>query len=104
MLGSVTVTVKDNQQEAQLPLLIVEGDGPSLFGRNWLSELRLDWKKMFLIRVDLQQNLQSTLEQHKDVFKPELGTLNGVEAKIHVEPQVQQGKDCAFRTTPESGT
>ena len=29
------------------------------------------------------------MEQHKDVFKPELGTLNGVEAKIHVYPQAK---------------
>ena len=28
------------------------------------------------------------MEQH-DIFKPELGTLNGVEAKIHVDPQAK---------------
>ena len=34
VLGSINVTVKDNQQETQLPLLVVGGDGPSLLGRN----------------------------------------------------------------------
>ena len=30
VLGSVMVTVNNNQQEAELPLLVVRGDGPSL--------------------------------------------------------------------------
>ena len=87
VLGSAMVTVKDNKQEAKLPLLVVGGDGPSLLGRNWLSAIGLEWKKIFAIRT--QQGLQSILEQHKDVFKSELGTLNGVEAKIHVDPQAK---------------
>jgi hypothetical protein len=81
------VTVAENQQKATLPLLVVGGDGPSLLGRNWLSEIRLEWEKIFSIRT--QQGLQSILEQHKDVFKSELGTLNGVEAKIHIDPQAK---------------
>ena len=28
---------------AHLPLLVVEGEGPSLFGRYWLKEIRPDW-------------------------------------------------------------
>ena len=79
VLGSVTVTVKDNEQKAKLPLLVVGGNGPSLLGCNWLSAIRLDWKRIFSIRT--QQGLHSILEQYKDVFKSELGTLNGVEAK-----------------------
>ena len=89
MLGSVRGTVKDNQQEAKLPLLVVGGDGPSLLGCNWpwLSEIRLDWKRIFSIHM--QQGLHSVLEQHKDIFKSELGTLNELKANIHVDPQVK---------------
>ena len=29
---------------AKLPLVIVKGEGPTLFGRNWLTEIVLDWK------------------------------------------------------------
>lgn len=76
VLGLVMVTVKDNQQEAKVPLLVVGGDGPSLLGRNWLLAIRLDWKRIFSIRT--QQGLQSILEQHKEIFKPALGTLNGM--------------------------
>ena len=39
VLGSVMVTVEDDQQEAKLSLLVVGGDGPSLLGCNWLSAI-----------------------------------------------------------------
>ena len=37
VVGSITVTVCYNTQVVELPLLIVKGEGPSLFGHNWLS-------------------------------------------------------------------
>ena len=44
--GMVTVEVKFNQQTASLPMVILEGNGPTLFGRNWLSHIRLNWSDM----------------------------------------------------------
>ena len=63
------VQVKDDQRETQVPLLVVHGNGPSLLGRNWLSKIRLE---IFTVRT--QQSLESILEKHKEIFKPELGT------------------------------
>ena len=41
------VTVKYNGQTKLLPITIVNGDGPSLLGRNWLEQLlRLDWHRI----------------------------------------------------------
>ena len=37
VLGKVDVCIKYREQSAQLPLLVVQGKGPSLFGRNWLQ-------------------------------------------------------------------
>ena len=38
VLGQVSVTVKYEQVVAtDLPLVVVVGDGPSLFGRSWLK-------------------------------------------------------------------
>ena len=39
VIGSVEVNVAYKQQSARLPLLVVLGDGPSLLGRNCLSQL-----------------------------------------------------------------
>ena len=42
VLGQCQVNVKVNGQKKQLVLTIVEGDGPSLLGRDWLKHLQLD--------------------------------------------------------------
>ena len=42
VLGTVDVKVSYEGVEKILPLMIVEGTGPSLFGRNWLSHFRLN--------------------------------------------------------------
>ena len=30
-----------------LPLLVVDGSGPYLFGRDWFAKIKVDWKKIF---------------------------------------------------------
>ena len=37
----------------------------------------------------VQRTLANILEQHQKVFEPGLGTIEGVEAKLHVDPQAQ---------------
>ncbi len=44
VLGQKVVHVCYQDQERQLPLVVVSGNGPSLSGRNWLEEIRLDWE------------------------------------------------------------
>ena len=46
VLGSVMVNVQYIQQQVQLTLLVVQGQGPSLLGRSWLQCLRLDWQEI----------------------------------------------------------
>ena len=87
VLGCINVKVQTHGQEAQLPLLVVKGKGPSLLGRNWLTNLRLNWQEIFSVRV--KQSLESLLKQHEGVFKDELGTLKGMKAKLHVDPQAK---------------
>lgn len=43
VLGQMQVKVYYNHQEKNLPLLVVAGKGPSLWGRNWLREIKLNW-------------------------------------------------------------
>ena len=46
ILGEITVTVCYKDQQSDLNLLVVAGNGPSLLGRDWLSQIKLDWKQL----------------------------------------------------------
>ena len=46
-----SVNVEYNGQSAEMPLLIVEGSGPSLMGRDWLSQIQLNWKQIHHIHT-----------------------------------------------------
>ena len=36
-------------QKSQLPLVIVQGEKPAFFGRNWLEKIKLDWGEIFTV-------------------------------------------------------
>ena len=79
VLGTVDVRVKYGGQEVTLPLLIVKGEGPSLLGRNWLEEIKLNWYEIVWLQ---NAALNDLLEKHRTVFGSDLGTAK---AKIIVE-------------------
>ena len=60
VLGQTQMLLDYKQQKVKLPLLIVQGDGPSLLGKNWLKSMKLDWKK--IKHVTVQANLDSLLD------------------------------------------
>ena len=70
-------------QNAVLPLLVVQEDGPSLIGRNWLAQIRLDWNNIF--SINNRQSLEDLLNQHSSVFQDELGTVRDVKVKLYVK-------------------
>ena len=96
VLGCVDVNVKYGGQEANLPLVVVKGEGPSLLGRNWLSQLILNWHEIFWSH---NLSLKEVLEKHKAVFEMGLGKVTGYEAKILVDPEAHP-KYCKARTVP----
>ena len=49
-----------------MPLLVVSGSGPSLFGRNWLSEIRLDWGSINQIQ---DRTLDEVLKNYSEPLK-----------------------------------
>ena len=71
----------------ELPLTVVKRKGPNLLGRDWLSKLQLNWKEIFSVTEQEcnSVNLESLLSTYREVFKDELGTIQGVKAKIYVD-------------------
>ena len=96
-LGKIKVEVAINSQLAELSLLVVKGNGPSLLGVDWLEKLRLDWK--LINQVQNQTELQRLLEKHQAVFEGCLGCIKGVKAKFYLKPHTQP-KFCRARTVP----
>ena len=83
-------------QQVKVPLLVVKGEGPSLFGRDWLTKIHLDWGAINTVKCG---TLTSVLDSYCSVFEPGLGTLQGYEAKIYVDPGAQP-KYCKAWSVP----
>lgn len=49
--GQFPVQLKHQNQIVNVPLIVIEGSGLSPFGRNWLSHVKLDWKRICNIPV-----------------------------------------------------
>ena len=97
MLGVATATISHYNQSKQLELLVAAEKGPSLIGRDWLHELKLDWMSIHSVRS--KSKLQSLLQQYSAIFSEEAGKLEGVEAKIVIDPAIPP-KFCRVHTVP----
>ncbi|KAL9984702.1 hypothetical protein ACROYT_G007028 [Oculina patagonica] len=93
ILGQARVEVTYQGQTANLPLQVIKGQGPSLFGRNWLRNIKLNWGSIKKISSDLD----NVLTRHQSVFKDELGTMQGVKAKLFVK---SESKPKFFKPRP----
>ena len=83
VLGKLMVSVVKDEASITLPLLVVKGGGTTLLGRDWLQQLRLDWKTIFSLHSTL--NLQQVLDCHSSVFTDELGTFNKSKVKFYLK-------------------
>ena len=90
------------QQSERIQLHIVDGNGPSLFGRDWLQKIKLDWRELHhLSGSATEQQLNNLLNRHSQVFKDELGLIKGTTAKLAVDKNAQP-YFCNFRSIPFS--
>ena len=78
VLAQQLVPVQSGDQCATLPLVVVQGDGSSLLGHDWLFQLRLDWKEIH--RLQSTDTVENILLKHKEVFQKGLGTPRGCKA------------------------
>ena len=89
VVGQTTVEVSYKDQVKKLGLLVVAGTGPSLLGRNWLSQLQLDWSQINRVLVSKAPACDEILDKHKSVFKNELGRVERMTAKFHINQDAQ---------------
>ena len=73
IIGNLHVCVQYRDKFAKLVLVVVEGNGSSLLGQNWLKYLRLDWSGITQMHSSRPKSLNSVLDQHKALFEEGLG-------------------------------
>ena len=84
----IITQVKYGSQSKELGLIVVQLDGPSLFGRNWLDHFQLDWKTIGLAMLNGgQAKVDVLLKRYKEVFTPGLGTMKHFQSKLQVQPE-----------------
>ena len=84
-MGEAKVQVEYQGQTAELSLIIAKDDNaPTLFGRDWLGHLKLNWPSIKRVSCGPKEALEKFLSKHSQLFQEGLGTLQGVEAKLHL--------------------
>ena len=87
ILGTIEVNVQYEDQQASVPLVVVEGNGPNLVGRDWLKVFKLKWAEIGLLSK--APTHWPILEKCPEVFQEGLGTLQNTTAKMYVDPLTQ---------------
>lgn len=93
--GKINCKVQLEGQSKKLDIQIIESPGPALFGRDWLSVLKLDWGEIKALKlsqatvVNTQDRVKGLLKKYESVFTDELGTLKGHKANLRVEENCQ---------------
>ena len=91
--GVMKVSVSFKELTTELPLIVVEGTGQNLLGRNWLNRLGIDWRDhICTVKEELAFNekfVQELRVTYSKVFDEGLGTYTGGKAKIYVDPNVK---------------
>ena len=92
--GEAEVKVEYGGQTCHLPLLVTPGKRPELLGRNWLSDLCLNWKELAQQHQVHQVigDSASVKDQIPSLFREEPGKLKGFKAHVEVEPNVKSEK------------
>ena len=84
VLGKIEVNVEYGEQKEVLSLIVVKGNGPSSLGRNWLTRIFIDWKRIGAVTAVQDTNLQSLLERYANLFKEDLGAITSYQVKLHI--------------------
>lgn len=102
--GLIQVPVTYNDQTKLLDLLVVKGNGPSLMGRDWLHEIKLNWSELFHLQQTAKPSCTYIIDSHPNVFTDDMGCIEGTSAKctIRRHPKVLQSTPCSL-LSPSQG-
>ena len=83
-------------------MYVVEGQGPSLMGREWLNEIKINWQELNLAAetsAPMNSEVGRLLQKYENVFKEGLGVMNTFEARLQVKEGARP-RFCKARPVP----
>ncbi|KAL2102141.1 hypothetical protein ACEWY4_001309 [Coilia grayii] len=84
MAGMTDVTVQTGNQVRKLSVYVAKGNCPSILGRVWLENLKLNWQTVKMLSPS-NRKLDTVLQRHQDVFKKELGLMKDITVKLSLK-------------------
>ena len=71
-------------QEHNLDLYVVKKDSPSLFGRAWLKQIKLDWNSIKFSQTgkSTEDNVKKLLQKNNQIFTTESGKVKCMKASL----------------------
>ena len=88
ILGEFTTPVTINGSTKPMLVMVVEGEGSALLGRNWLLQTQLDWQKVHRLSEaeGCPAEMYSQLRPYKDVFSGDLGLIKTAPVHLDLKP------------------
>ena len=99
--GKVLVKITHGEKEIEHYIFVVDGNGPTLLGRDVLSKIQINWSSVYRIfTTDTSNRLSEVKSRYKGLVSEKLGKLTGFKAKIHVNdnatPKFFKPRQVAF--------
>ena len=92
MKRQTKVPVQLDSFQRELPLIVVDGNSPTLLGGNWLQHVKLPWKEIFKVQTveePGQDQLKEILAKYEAVFDGKLGQVKGTNATLYVDTEAK---------------
>ena len=104
VLGKVDVKVRIGEQCEMLPLIVVEGTGTPLLGRQWLLSIKLPWKQIltdasYAVNNVKDCDVEMLLSDYQDLFSDVTGKMKNSYAQLQV-PEDVKPVFCKARMVP----
>ena len=101
VMGTISVQVKHKNQTRTLSIFVVNTDGPTLLGRDWMRQLKLDWSMVNQVSMEKKGRLEALMRKYDEFFKLAMGAILGFKAKLTVKADAHP-KFCKARSVPFS--
>ena len=105
-VGTVDVNIEYKGQTCTAPLYILSNEGTTLFGRDWLRRIKLDWHEIKTVTVETVQAKVDTLKQkHQVTFADGFGKLDGAQGKLYkkenAQPKFMKARHLPYAMRPK---